>query len=224
MRLKMIIDIIIIVLIILSTFLGYKKGLVGVAFKILSFILALLVTLILFKPGSNYIINNTKIDETIQSAIIEKLSGSKINDEGKIDKENAQIPEVMIDYINKSIDDTLNQTKDNITTQIAINLTQSSINIITMVALFIVTRLILFVISLVLNAMTELPIIKQVDEIGGTIYGILRAIVLIYIIFAILTFVLPMIQNDNIINTINNSIIARFMYNNNIILKVFFKS
>lgn len=220
----MIIDIIIIVLIILSTFLGYKKGLVGVAFKILSFILALLITLILFKPVSNYIINNTKIDETIQSAIIEKLSGSKINDEGKIDKENAQIPEVMIDYINKSIDDTLNQTKDSITTQIAINLTQSSINIITMVALFIVTRLILFVISLVLNAMTELPIIKQVDEIGGTIYGILRAIVLIYVIFAILTFVLPMIQNDNIINTINNSIIASFMYNNNIILKLFFKS
>lgn len=224
MRFKMIIDIIIIVLIILSTFLGYKKGLVGVAFKILSFILALLITLILFKPVSNYIINNTKIDETIQSAIIEKLSGSKINDEGKIDKENAQIPEVMIDYINKSIDDTVNQTKDNITTQIAINLTQSSINIITMVALFIVTRLILFVISLVLNAMTELPIIKQVDEIGGTIYGILRAIVLIYVIFAILTFVLPMIQNDNIMNTINNSIIASFMYNNNIILKVFFKS
>ncbi len=220
----MIIDIIIVVLIILSTFLGYKKGLVGVAFKILSFILALLITLILFKPVSNYIINNTQIDETIQSVIMEKLLGSKINNDGKIEKEDAQIPEVMVDYINKSIDDTINQTKEDLTTQMAANLTQSSINIITMVVLFIVTRLILFIISLVLGAIAELPIIKQVDEIGGTIYGILRAIVLIYGIFAVLTFILPMIQNNNIINIIENSIIAKFMYNNNIILKIFFKS
>ena len=219
---SIVIDIIIIILILLSTFLGYKKGLVGVAFKILSFIIALVITLILFKPVSNYIINNTQIDDNIQSAITEKLSGTKIDEEGKISNQNSDIPQVMVEYINKSIEDTIDKTKDNLIQQVAINLTQSSINIIVIVSLFIVTRIILFVVSLILDAVTELPLIKQFDEIGGIIYGILRAIVILYVLFAILTFILPMIPNNNILTAINNSIIAGFMYNNNIILRCFF--
>ena len=69
-----IIDLIVIAILVLSTFLGYKKGLIGVAFKILSFLIAIVITLILYRPISNYIINNTEIALTIENSISEKLS------------------------------------------------------------------------------------------------------------------------------------------------------
>ena len=63
------IDLVVIGIIILSTYLGYKKGLIGVAFKILSFIIAIIITLILYKPVTNIIIQNTTWDEKIEQTI-----------------------------------------------------------------------------------------------------------------------------------------------------------
>ena len=56
------IDIIVLVIIALFTFIGYKKGLINVAFKLISFVLAIVISLILYKPLSNYIINKTTLD------------------------------------------------------------------------------------------------------------------------------------------------------------------
>ena len=80
-----IIDVIILSIILLSTYLGYRKGLIGVAFKILSFIIAILITVILFKPVTLYIINTTTIDETIENAIIEKFGSANLTQQGELD-------------------------------------------------------------------------------------------------------------------------------------------
>jgi len=46
-------DLIIIAIIGLATFIGYKQGLVKAAIKILSFFIAIIVALVLYKPISN---------------------------------------------------------------------------------------------------------------------------------------------------------------------------
>ena len=66
------VDIIIIASIVLSTFLAYKKGLVAQAIKLCAVIIAIVATLILYKPISNLIIDATNIDETIQNSIYER--------------------------------------------------------------------------------------------------------------------------------------------------------
>ena len=57
-----IIDIIIIAIIAISTFLAYTKGLIALAFKLCAFIIAIVVTFILYNPVSNLVINVTNID------------------------------------------------------------------------------------------------------------------------------------------------------------------
>ena len=84
---SIVIDLIVIGIILLSTFLGYKKGLIGVAFKIASFLIAIIITLILFKPISNYIMNNTTFAKTIEETIVETLSTQEIEN-GQIKQEN----------------------------------------------------------------------------------------------------------------------------------------
>lgn len=219
---SIIIDLILIGIILLSTFLGYKKGLIGVAFKIVSFIIALIVTLILFKPISNYIITNTELANTIENAIVEKLSGAQI-EEGKLKEESTDLPNVVVDYINVGIKDTVNQAKDSVVKVVAHNLTETAISIIVMVGIFIITRLILLFAKAILEAVSEIPIVKQFNEVGGIIYGIIRAALLIYVILAIISLILPMLDKTMILNAINNSILTKILYNNNIILMIFFK-
>lgn len=216
-----IIDLISIGIIALSTFLGYKKGLIGVAFKILSFIIAIVITLVLYRPITSYIVNNTNIAMSIENTIVEKLGTVEVKD-GKIEKENIDLPNVIVNYINEQITNTVNNTKDTVVKTVAKELTIQSINLIVMVAIFIITRILLLFAKAVLEAVSELPIIKQFNEAGGIIYGVIRGILLIYIILAIISLILPMLNKAEILNLINGTIITKILYNNNLILMLFF--
>lgn len=218
---QFIIDLIVIGIILLSTFLGYKKGLIGVAFKIASFIIAIIITLILFKPISNFIINNTEFAQTIENTIVQKLSTAEIEN-GQIKQENSNLPEVIVNYINVGLQDTVNEAKDSIVKIVARNLAETIIDIIVIIGLFIITRLLLLFAKAILEAISEIPIIKQFNKAGGILYGILRGLLLIYLTLAIISLLLPMLDKTAILNIINNSILTKILYNNNIILMIFF--
>ena len=61
-----IIDILIVAFLALSVFLGYKKGFVSLAIKLCAFLIAILITFVLYRPLGNLIINTTSIDESIE--------------------------------------------------------------------------------------------------------------------------------------------------------------
>ncbi len=215
-------DLIIIGIIALSTFLGYKQGLIKVAFKIVSFFIAVVITLILYKPVTNLIINNTTWDETIENVIYEKLSATKIEQGEKINKEDTDLPGIVVNYINDGITNTVGQAQENVATVVSKELTQSIIQIIVLAVTFIITRILLIFAKVILEAVSELPIVKQFNEMGGIIYGILRAAIIIFGILALASFILPMVNQMTILEWINNSILTKFLYNHNIILMLFF--
>jgi uncharacterized membrane protein required for colicin V production len=215
-------DLIIIGIIVLSTFLGYKQGLIKVAFKIVSFFIAVVITLILYKPVTNLIINNTTWDETIENVIYEKLSATKIEQGEKINKEDTDLPGIVVNYINDGITNTVGQAQENVATVVSKELTQSIIQIIVLAVTFIIARILLIFAKVILEAVSELPIVKQFNEMGGIIYGILRAAIIIFAILALASFILPMVNQMAILEWINSSILTKFLYNHNIILMLFF--
>ena len=217
-----VVDLILIGIIILSTFLGYKKGLIGVIFHIVSFFIAILITLLLYKPVVSYIIQNTTIDDQINQIIVEKLEFTKINEGEKIDKEETNLPNVVVDYINEGVEGAVEETKDNVIETVANTLTENVINIIVILSIFIITKLILLLAKVILDAVSEIPIIKQFNEIGGITYGLIRAIFIIYVILALISFISPMIEQVGIVEIIQTTILTKWLYNNNIILMLFF--
>ena len=76
-----VVDIIIVAIIALSTFLAYRKGLITLAIQLVAVIIAVVLTLVLYKPVSNLIINVTGIDEMIQDAILEEANDIMTNGE-----------------------------------------------------------------------------------------------------------------------------------------------
>lgn len=212
------IDIGIIMTIILSTLLGYKKGLIGVAFKIISFLLSIVLAFVLCKPVSNYIINNTSIDNSIQKPIENTLMSNEIEEESI---EEQTMPEVITEYIQEEMIKATENAKNQIATVVAQNVTFAIINAISFIIIFITSKIILLVLKLFSEQLTNMPIIKQFNKLGGTIYGVIRGFFILYLLFGIVSLILPIFNNIPL-NAITNSYLGNIFYNNNLLLKILF--
>ncbi len=201
-----IVDLIIIGIVLLSTFLAYKKGLVKLAIGLCAFVISIVITFVLYQPISNFVINNTQIDETIEKSIYEKAN-EMIQENGSKNEEANEI---------------LETAKNGMLPQTAKNL---SINIVrgsTMIVLFVVVQIVLKFVTVIADAIAKLPIIDQLNKTGGMIYGILRGIFIIYVMLLILS-IPGQINPNNIANeSLDKSSLGKVMYQNNI-LNIFFK-
>ena len=59
----MIADIILIAVLALSVFLGYKKGLIELSISLCAVVISIVATMVLYRPITNLVINTTSIDE-----------------------------------------------------------------------------------------------------------------------------------------------------------------
>lgn len=221
-----IIDIIIIAVIALCTFLGYKKGLIKLAVGILGFFLAIIIALVLYTPISNFIINNTSVKDNIKNAISDTVKSYVIKEENAEGEEKQQESKVMVTYIDgivakqkEMIVTGEKELIDTVSDNVAVNIIRIGVAL----AVFIISKLILIFINVFADLIGKLPIIKQFNKVGGTIYGIIQGILIVYIVFAIISLIAPMLNNTDFLEQINNSLIGNMVYNNNIILKLLFK-
>ncbi len=196
-----IIDIIIILFILVSTFLGYKKGLISLGINLVAFIIAILITFILYRPVANLIINSTQIDENLQETIEVKIEEVISNDQNK-----------------ELVEDTTNSILQGGTETLAINIIYG----ITMILLFIIARIVLIFISALANAVSKLPILNQFNKLGGTIYGLLRGLIITYVVLIIINLIITINPTSKIKEKIDETYLTKTMCEYNI-LNVFFK-
>ena len=95
-------------------------------------------------------------------------------------------------------------------------------NVLCFIAIFIVARIILIFIKALADLITKLPIIKQCDKIGGVIYGILQAFVIVFIALALVTFISTMLNQYTVLEYVNQSYIGSILNSNNILLRIIF--
>lgn len=213
---SIIIDLIIVGIIALCVIVGYAKGLTGALIKIVSFVLSLIIAFILYMPISNYIINNTQIDDMIENTIRESILK---NDDQTKKEEN--MPTAITDYINQKVEDASNSVKENVVNSTAKDVSQTIVRAGTWIMLFIIARIALIVLKFITALIAKLPVIKQFDKLGGIIYGLLEGLVITYFALALISFITPMTKGK-LSSDINKSYIGSGMYNNNLLLKIIF--
>ena len=190
-----IIDIILIAIIVLSAFLGYKKGLVKLGAKLFAGIIAIIITIVMYKPVSGMIINNTTIDEKIENAIIQNTTNF-IN-------ENDKMQNGITEHVEK-----------NVLPEQAENLSKNVVYVITALVLFIVVKIILSIIISLMDFVANLPILKQFNEIGGIIYGIVRGTLIVCICVLLIGVYTKMKPDSTLNNNIQNSYLTKIIYEN----------
>lgn len=119
----MIADIILIIVLALCIFLGYRRGLIKVAVRIIGFVAAILIALVFYTPISNYIINNTDITENLSKTIESKI----YNQEEK--EENISNDTISMETAQKYIENYTDEMKANSSEYIAKGIAISVIRI-----------------------------------------------------------------------------------------------
>ena len=197
-----VVDIIIVAIIALSTFLAYRKGLITLAIQLVAVIIAVVLTLVLYKPVSNLIINVTGIDEMIQDAILEEANDIMTNGE-----ENA----------NQVVETIQNNVLPETARTISINIIQGAVILI----LYVVIRLILRFVTALANLVAKLPILHQFNKLGGIIYGILRGLLIVYILLLLVNVSGEIDPKNNVYTTVEESYIGKIMNENNVLSILF---
>ena len=205
-----IVDLIIIAVVLLFIFLGYKKGLTGSLIKLLSFIIAIVVAFVLYKPVANAVIENTVIDDNIRTTL---------GVENKTENTEENVPSTIMDNINKEIENATDEVKANVIDHTTITI----VNIGSGIVIFLAVRVILVLISLFAKILTDLPVIKQVDKLGGLAYGAIEGIFIVYAVLAVISLTSVIWANNAVVTAIAKSSLGEMLYNNNIILNLLFK-
>ena len=209
-----VLDIMLLAILVLSIFFGYKKGLISVVFNLCAFLVAIIITWILYTPITNAVIKNTEIDDDIKNVIIEK---------GVIqNKENEQDENGINKYIQEYVTSPITNTANNVVEETAKVISEKVVAIGTAIVLFVVVRIGLILLKFVVEEIANLPIIKQFNKAGGTIYGAIRGMFIIYIFLAIMFFVMSVNNSGMIANLINTSLVSKYLYANNLILNIIF--
>ena len=196
-----IIDVIILLLILLSTYLGYRKGLVSLAVSFIAFIAAIIITVILYRPIGNLIINNTKFDENLQTTIQEKVEDIVTKDEGE----------------NKTTNGLVESAKQGVLPSAARTIAVNVIYGITMIVLFVVARLALLLINLLADTIAKLPIINQFNKAGGILYGLLRGLIITYLIVIIINLIIVFNPNGSVSKAVQQTFLTKTISEYNVL-------
>ncbi len=218
------VDLVLISILISHIFWGYRRGLVNIAFKVISFFVALAIMLILYKPVANLIIDKTPLDENLSNSIESIISGTTLSDGELLKVDSTNIATSFAEQINKFVTEAINQGITNTVHYVSVNIARMMIYVGTMLLLFIIARFLLFLVRFVAELIANLPIIKTFNKSGGLLFGLLKGFFVIYLILGILSIASPIIKDLGIITAINNSHLGRALYDNNILLNILYSN
>lgn len=193
-----VVDFIIVAIILLSTFLAYRKGLITLAIQLVAVVIAVILTLLLYKPVSNVIINGTGIDETIQNAILEEANDIMTNEEKGANQVVETIQNNMLPETARAI---------------SINIIEGTVILV----LYIVIRIALKFVTAIANLVSKLPVLNQLNQLGGIIYGILRGVLIVYVILLLVNLSGEIEPQNQVYTAVEESYIGKMMNENNIL-------
>ena len=190
------IDLIVVAIVVLSAILGYKKGLVKLGAKLFAGIIAIILTFALYKPVANFIFENTNLRQDIEKAILEKTNSIVENSEN-----NAQ----------KMVNETIN---NKVMPEQAKEISKNAVYVLSGIGLYIVLKIILSIVFSLLNVIANLPILKQFNETGGLLYGILRGLLIVCIALLLTNVYIKTTPNTDLDEKIEHTYITKFIYSN----------
>lgn len=204
-----VIDIILVLIVALSAFLGYKKGLVELGAKLFAGIIAIVITLIIYKPVGNIVIKNTSIDEKIENTILEKTTN--------VIDENSKISDNK--YIQDASDNAVSQVKEEVLPEQARNIAVNVVYVATALILFIVSKIVISIVISLANAVASLPILKQFNEIGGLLYGLVRGAIISLVLILVIGTIAKLNPNGSLSKNVESTYLLKEVYDNVVKIK-----
>ena len=128
----------------------------------------------------------------------------------------------MEELIDSFVSEALEQSSSNPARYVSEKLSVFMIQTGTFLLLFILSRGLLLFVRFAAELIANLPIIKMFNKSGGLIYGVLKGFFIVYLLLAVFSLISPIIYEYGVIQAIQDSALGSGMYDNNLILNIFF--
>lgn len=207
------IDGLIIVFVGYSCFQGYRRGFIKTLFDTLGVIIAFFLSKGFYYLTENFLLNNTKLFVKVHDFFESKLSEKLMESFEQSNNIPAELKNVLSNIINTgdvAQTDTFAVFVDNI----SIILIRS----ISFVLTFLVIYAILVLVSNLINVIFKLPLLNLTNRMFGAGTGLVKSVIVMYIIFALSSPLIGFLQNSDIAQAVLDSESSKIFYDNNIIL------
>lgn len=201
-------DILILLILILATYLGYKKGFL----RTLSGVIAILLSFVLALNFSTYVedfIKATSVYESVYENVENNINPSNSESE-EYNTAKLNMPRGILKNIETKKTEALNTVVEKVS--------DTAVKIISILLIFIAVRLILWLLLSGFGIIKKLPLIGWFDKILGALFGFLRGFLIVYLMLVVVTAFAAFNAENKIVKTINHSDFAKVMYNNNVFL------
>lgn len=223
----MILDIIILIFIAGSVVLGYKKGFTDTTIRLFGGIIGIILAFMLQGNVAEVITKNTAIEKQIAEGIKKQVTEMVINEETSKEAISSDSSKFTTNSLFSQKYADIKKAKGNVRKskidEWSLSIAKFIVKGISFVSIFIVVFLIITILRMVLGGVMELPVLKQLDSLAGLGVGFVLAIIELLVIFSIISFISPMQIMDTVNKLIENSKIAKIIYDNNFLVTIIAK-
>lgn len=215
------------------TIIGFNVGLFVSIFKLASYFIAIWFALRLY-PNVTAAIMETRAYESIKTAIGENFlrpRAEAIMEKGEdaignffnTIVESIPLPEFVKEYILQYMPETGASTDiDAVVENISSKMAEFAVSIFSLVAIFIAVKIALVIFRHLLEGVTKLPVVKQVDKAGGLLLGAAEGVLTVYFLMALLMLFNTTETFGQIHGWIESSMFASRFFENNFIIEIMF--
>lgn len=200
----------VIIFLAVAGFYGYARGMVKIMLSMIAMIVTIILTTILAVPVGKIVKEVTPIYDNMYETVEESVKEYNIIDVSSVNK--LDLPK----QIKEKITDT-EEIIDNYEKYVATEITDTAFNAGVYLVLLVVIYIIVKLVITMLDFVAKLPLIKEVNKMGGFAIGIIYGFVVIWIACLILTACSSKPWAKDIFAAINDNSILGFIYNNNLI-------
>lgn len=220
-----------------GAFLGWRAGFVKAVFSLVSTIAVIILTLLLSPIVTEFLQGNEAITGGISGKLDDIINLEFIAEEVEDPTDPASfvdslsLPESIKTALKEAIEKILVEKKEEadvfvgdqlaaLEEYICEVLTNMIINAVGFVITFVVVAVGMAVLCFVLDVLSKLPVIHQLNTLAGIAFGALEGLIVLWILFVIITMLGSTEFGQTLLTMISESKILSFLYDNNFISKI----
>lgn len=223
------VDIVVAIVLIYNLYKGFMDGMIKSIFGLIGYLAALIVAKIYYKPFATYLVENHKwftdlkvsiakqvistFSKSTSSAVASTYDSSSLGSMNLPTNVKGSVVKFFTEFSTAS-------TGGSAVDRFADYFSSFIINGLTFLILIIGIMIVIKVSGGILDSFMKLPVLKQVNQLSGIIFGGIKGCLIIYLIMTIVVFTSPIISSTFVIDGIQESLLGSFFYNYNIFLFV----
>ncbi len=208
----MILDLILLIIIILSVYTGYKKGFIVMLASFIGKFVALTISYFYYEPFKKFLIDFTGIDSYVSDKIkisLSNLGGHAAQSTVASSDLTAVSKMPLPDSIKVKLMDYLTESANTLGKSVATSLTDFIMTIIAFFLLFIFIMLFISILVRTLNLIAKLPVLNTFNKLGGIFFSLVTTYILLTVAFLIITSFISMETTSSLNEMLNNSVLAK---------------